>query len=139
MADVVAFPHDYGGHHTVLVVDDDAAIRAMLSEFLESCGYRTVTAHNAEAAITALQTGTPIDLVFSDVHMPGKLDGYGLARWITDNKAGLPLILVSGDLGKTNAVLELSRADIMPKPYDLDTAVRKIREILNRNFRRRGE
>jgi CheY-like chemotaxis protein len=136
---VIQFPHDYGREHLVLIVDDDPAIRGMLSEFLQGCGYQTITSSSGDEAVVVLESGHLIDLVFSDVHMPGKLDGFGLARWIMENKPGLPLILVSGDLGKTNAALELFGAEMFPKPYDLGAAVRKIRETLNRSWRKRGQ
>ena len=60
--------------------------------------------------------GVEIDLVFSDIRMPGALDGYGLARWIMENRPDLPIILATGDLGKQNAAAELRAASAAPSP-----------------------
>jgi len=67
--------------------------------------------------------------------MPGTMDGYGLARWVMTNRPGLPVLLASGDLGKTNAVRELVGAEILPKPYDFDLVVRKMHAVLNDRIR----
>jgi DNA-binding NtrC family response regulator len=71
-----------------------------------------------------------VDLVFSDVRMPGPMDGCGLARWIVENKPELPVILATGDLGKANAAAGLSGIETFAKPYDFDAAVRKIRDTI---------
>ena len=132
MADIVPFPIGPTQRHVVLVVDDEPAIRTVLSEFLRDCGLHPVAVESGDEAVRLLRLGVAIDIVFSDVRMPGNVDGYGLARWIMDNRPEIPLILVTGDLGKANAAIELCGAEVLAKPYDFDTAVKTIRKTLNR-------
>lgn len=131
MADIIAFPQDDQRKHTVLIVDDEPAIRGFLYDYLSECGFNPLAVESADEAIKLLEKGYAIDLVFSDVRMPGTMDGYGLARWVMTNRPGLPVLLASGDLGKTNAVRELVGAEILPKPYDFDLVVRKMHAALN--------
>jgi DNA-binding NtrC family response regulator len=131
MADIVPFPIE-AQRYTVLVVDDEPAIRAVVCEFLKDSGLNALAADNADQALAMLAEGPKVDLVFSDVRMPGALDGYGLARWILENRPELPVILVSGDLGKANAAAGLTGVETFAKPYDFDAAVRKIRDTIQR-------
>ena len=131
MANVVAFPVQDLRRHTVLVVDDEPAIRGFLYDYLTECGFNPLAVESADEAVKLLQNGHAIDLVFSDVHMPGSMDGFDLARWVMANRPGLPVLLASGDLGKTNAVRELVGAEILPKPYDFDLVVRKMHAVLD--------
>ena len=82
MAEIISFPVEAGLYHTVLVVDDEPAIRGVVCEYLRDCGMNPIAAENADQAMALITEGTSIDLVFSDVRMPGTLDGFGLARWI---------------------------------------------------------
>ena len=136
MAKIIAFPQDDQKRPTVLVVDDEPAIRGFLYDYLSECGFRPLTVESGDEAVELLQADTSIDLVFSDVRMPGTLDGFGLARWIKDHRPELPVLLASGDLGKVNAMRELADAEILPKPYDFDMVVRKMHAALNDCARR---
>jgi DNA-binding NtrC family response regulator len=138
MAELFAFPYEDQRRHTVLIVDDEPAIRGFLYDYLSECGFNPVAVESGDEAVKLLENGYPIDLVFSDVRMPGTLDGFGLARWVMDHKPGLPVLLASGDLGKTNAARELAGAEILPKPYDFDLVVRKMHAALNGRARRRA-
>jgi len=127
---VIAFPFEDQRRHTVLIVDDEPAIRGFLYDYLSECGFNPVAVESGDAAVKLLESGQTIDLVFSDVRMPGTLDGFGLARWVMEHRPGLPVLLASGDLGKTNAMRELVGAEILPKPYDFDMVVRKMHAAL---------
>ncbi|HYS45748.1 MAG TPA: response regulator, partial [Rhizomicrobium sp.] len=118
-------------HHTVLIVDDEPAIRGFLYDYLSESGFRALAVSSGDEAARLLASGAVIDLVFSDVQMPGTLDGYGLARWVMDHRPGLPVLLASGDLGKANAVQELCGAEILPKPYDFQFVVAKMHAALH--------
>jgi DNA-binding NtrC family response regulator len=119
-------------------VDDEPAIRGVLSEYLRECGFYTLLAPDAAEAIRLIRLGVAIDLVFSDVRMPGKLDGYGLAQWIMENRPNLPLILATGDLGKANAAAQICTIECLAKPYDFDVAARTIRETIARHRRKQA-
>src|SRR5277367_1855328 len=118
------------GRPVVLVVDDEAAIRAFVCEYLRDAGFYTLAVDSADHAIHLLEHGLAADLVFSDVRMPGVRDGYGLARWITENRPELPVILTTGDLGKENAAALLCHTEMLSKPYELDWAVERIRKTI---------
>jgi DNA-binding NtrC family response regulator len=120
--------------HVILVVDDEPLIRFSLSLHLEGCGFQVITAANAAEAVEILtEPGCLVDLVFSDVRMPGKMDGVGLSRWIFDNRPNIAVILASGEIGKTTAIHELCAAETLAKPFDYDYATDKIRAAIKRN------
>ena len=131
-ADNVSFPNPKERTPTILIVEDEALIRAVLSEFLQECGFKVLeAAHAAEAVEIVQQPVVQIDLVFSDVRMPGEMDGFGLSRWIKENRPGLPVILASGDIGKANTAHELcANEPFLTKPYDLDIVVAHIRQLI---------
>lgn len=139
MAEIVAFPQSAGtDRSTILVVDDEPAIRGFLVDYLQESGFQAVAVASGDDAAALIDRGAPhIDLVFSDVRMPGTLDGFGLARWVMAHHPGLPVLLVSGDLGKLNAASEIGGFEIMPKPYDFTVAVKKIRAAIE--ARRTGQ
>ena len=64
--------------------------------YLRDCGFDVVEAGNADEAVRVLEAGIRIDIVFSDVNMPGSLDGFGLAQWLCRERPGLKIILTSG-------------------------------------------
>ena len=136
MAQILPFPLD--PRPTVLVVDDEPAIRGVTCEFLRDYGLNPIAAGDADHAIALIERGVRIDLVFSDVRMPGSIDGFDLARWVIAHKPGLPILLTSGDLGKIHLTRELAGIEIVPKPYDFDVVVRKIHAALNGCARRRA-
>ena len=117
---------------TILIVEDEPLIRALLSDFLQECGFKVLeAAHAAEAIEIVQQPVVQIDLVFSDVRMPGETDGFGLSRWIKENRPGLPVILASGDIGKANATHELcANEPFLTKPYNFDVVVAHIRQLI---------
>lgn len=138
MAEIIAFPQEDQKRYTVLIVDDEPAIRGFLYDYLSECGFNPLTVESGDEAVRVLETNGAIDLVFSDVRMPGSIDGFDLARWVIAHKPGLPILLTSGDLGKINASRELVGIEILPKPYDFDVVVRKIHAALNGCARRRA-
>jgi DNA-binding response OmpR family regulator len=117
---------------TILIVDDEALIRSMLSDYLQECGFKVLESSNADEAILIIEQGDVIiDLVFSDVSMPGSMDGFGLAQWIRANRPGLSIILASGDAKKVTSAIELCENEpFMTKPYHLSAVVAKIRETI---------
>lgn len=84
------------GTGLVLVVEDDAAVRATTSGMLDDLGYLVVSADTGNAALQIVQDNNAIDLVFSDVVMPDGMSGVELARRITSLRPGLPVLLTSG-------------------------------------------
>jgi CheY-like chemotaxis protein len=131
-ANVVNFPDPQDRTPTILIVDDEALIRVALSDFLQECGFKILEAASAAEAVETIKLGIiKIDLVFSDVRMPGEMDGIGLAKWVRENYSEIPVFLASGDVGKTNAAHRLCAGEqFFAKPYNLDVVATKIREII---------
>ena len=114
---------------TVLVVDDEALLRAHLAEHLRDCGYYALEACHAHEAIEVIDAGVEIDLVVTDVKMPGTIDGFGLAKWIRENRPHLAVFVVSGYPGKVDLAKELCAGEqFFSKPYDVDVITAKIQE-----------
>ena len=84
-----------GGSGTVLLVDDNPEVAAVSTNLLEQLGYTVRRVDNAEAALREIEHDG-IDLVFSDIVMPGKMDGLGLARHLRVMRPGLPILLATG-------------------------------------------
>jgi DNA-binding NtrC family response regulator len=119
---------------TILIVDDEALIRMTVSDFLQECGFKVLEASNAAEAIEVIQScRIAIDLVFSDVRMPGELDGFGLSTWIKKNRPELPVILTSGDAKTSDTALAIcSETTFLHKPFDLQFALAQIRQEIER-------
>jgi DNA-binding NtrC family response regulator len=117
---------------TVLIVEDEALIRVAIADVLQDKGFRVLEAANANEAVEIIEkTSIEIDLVFTDVRMPGEMDGFGLLRWIQGCRPDLPVIVASGDIGKANDANRLRIGDMfLSKPYDLERMTRKIRETI---------
>jgi PAS domain S-box-containing protein len=122
---------------TVLVVEDSRDVAEVTSSLLEQLGYRVVRAENAAEALRHLQQGIGVDLLFSDIIMPGAINGIGLAQICLERFPDIPVLLTSGF---SDAALAVDgRFDILRKPFDLAALERAIDVALNHgNGRRRG-
>ncbi len=129
MAEIIQFPQSTPHQPTVLLVDDEYLVRGVLSEILTESGFQVVQAENGAEAIHILSKLDHVDLVFSDIKM-APLDGFALAKWVHENRPGLPVILASGYSGKTNMAAELNGAEFFRKPFDFDAVVEKIRDAI---------
>ncbi|MGY3543805.1 PAS domain S-box-containing protein [Bradyrhizobium sp. USDA 4515] len=103
---------------TVLVVDDSPEVADVTSSLFEHLGYDTIYRDSAEAALKLLDAGTKIDLVFSDIVMPGTIDGVGLAREVRSRYPGLPIALTTGYSDAAKAAPPSLK--ILRKPFDTD-------------------
>jgi len=104
---------------TVLVVDDSADVAEVTCSLFEHLGYETMYRESAEAALDLLEGGTKIDLVFSDIVMPGTIDGIGLAREIHSRYPHLPVVLTTGYSDAAKALP--AHLKVLRKPFDADT------------------
>jgi PAS domain S-box-containing protein len=110
----VARPH----RPTVLVVDDSAEVAQVTSSLFEHLGYDTVYRDSAEAALKLLAEGKTFNLVFSDIVMPGTIDGVGLASEIRSRYPNLPVILTTGY--SDAAQVAPPNLPILRKPFDTE-------------------
>jgi len=124
---------DASGHDvTVLLVEDDVLQLIGLADFLRAAGFRLFEAFNAHEAMAVLET-TDVDLVFSDVNMPGGMDGLGLATWIRDHRPATPVILTSAMLpARARDASGWTEDDgtFLPKPYGFAEAENVIRRAV---------
>lgn len=111
----------------VLLVEDEVLIRAMLAEALRGAGLCVVEAANADEAWDYLQAGGQAALLFSDIQMPGSMNGVELARRVKERFPGIKLLLTSGNPGPKN-ITEL--APFLAKPYRLDAAAKMALDTL---------
>jgi PAS domain S-box-containing protein len=111
-------------HGTVLMVEDSREVADVTATLLEQLGYRVVRAENAGEALRHLQQGTKVDLLFSDIVMPGPMDGIGLAQVCRDHYQDLPVLLTSGFSDAARAAD--GRFDILRKPFELNALERAI-------------
>ena len=116
---------------TVLVVEDEVLTRLVIAEYLRECGYRVHEAVSADEAIAILQSPeVSVDVVFSDVEMPGSMDGFGLARWIRANKPGMQVILTSGAERSADIAGTLCEAGpLLKKPYPSQDILDRIKQL----------
>ena len=116
---------------TVLVVEDEVLIRLVIADYLRDCGYKVHEAVSGEEAIAILQAPeVSIDVVFSDVEMPGSMDGFALARWVRANKPGMEVILTSGIERSADIAATLCEAGpLMKKPYSSQDVVDRLRQL----------
>ena len=119
---------------TVLVVEDEILVRTAIAAYLREYGFDVVEAGNADEAIRVMEAGIRIDIVFSDVNMPGSLDGFGLAQWLRRERPGLEIILTSGAAQGAQDASDLCAHDpILAKPYDYAELARQLRALLSKN------
>jgi signal transduction histidine kinase/ActR/RegA family two-component response regulator len=104
----------------VLVVEDDDEVAALTVEMINQLGYDTTRVASAEAALGALANRRSVDVVFSDIMMPGRMDGVELAQEIRRRRPGLPVLLTSGYAEGARRNAGAQEIKIIPKPYRID-------------------
>ncbi len=117
---------------TVLLVEDDEQVLGMAVESLEELHYRVVVARNASQALIHLQGIERIDILFSDVMMPGGMSGTELAREARRLRPGLKVLLTSGYIANLDEGQVIGRGDlpVLNKPYRRDELARSLRMVL---------
>jgi PAS domain S-box-containing protein len=121
-----------GGSETILIVEDDAMLRSYVTTQLESLGYTTLSAANAAEALVISDSGAPFDLLFTDITMPGRMNGRQLAVEMAKRRSSLKVLFTSGYSENTAALSD--RADtgflLLAKPYRKSELARMIRLAL---------
>jgi CheY-like chemotaxis protein len=122
-----------GGHETVLVVEDDALVRKYVVTQIHSLGYTTLEAGNAAEALQVIGNGAAIDLLFTDVIMPGSMNGRQLVDAALKQRPSLKTLFTSGYT--ENAIVHHGRLDsgvlLLVKPYRKLELARMIRMALD--------
>lgn len=116
---------------TILIVEDEVLIRMAIAQYLRDCGFKVIEAVNADEAMAVLQRSeTRIDVVFSDIDMPGSMDGFGLSHWIKERGRAIDVILTGTVPRAVNAATELCSSGPLPKPYEAQAVHDHIRRLL---------
>ena len=122
-----------GGHEAILVVEDDALVRRYVITQIHSLGYTTLEASNARQALELIDSDAAIDLLFTDVIMPGSMNGRLLADEALKRRSGLKVLFTSGYT--ENAIVHHGRLDagvlLLAKPYRKPELARMIRTALD--------
>ncbi|HEV3105126.1 MAG TPA: response regulator [Trinickia sp.] len=126
-----------GGTETVLVVEDDEDVRGTVVDLLAELGYRVLRAKDAQGALAIVESGVPIDLLFTDVVMPGPLTSPELSRKARERLPDIAVLFTSGYTD--NAIMHGGRldqgVDLLSKPYSREAMARKIRQVLRYQVR----
>ncbi len=136
-AEPVLPPEILKGPETVLLVDDEPGIRDTVARGLRRCGYRVLAAENCQEAIRVwADQAAAIDILFTDMKMPGGMNGVDLFKQLKQSKRSLKGIISSGYSDKILEVSELARlgADFLPKPYGVATLASAVRKCLDKTI-----
>ena len=115
----------------VLVAEDEAILCVEIAEFLRDRGFQVIETGSADEAIQVLRTDELIDVVFTDVRMPGNLDGLALAQWVRRKRPGVKVIVTSGMARAAEAAGDLCDDGLfIAKPYDPPEVESRIRQVL---------
>ena len=123
-----------GGSETILVVEDDAEVRSTVTDLLRELGYKVLTAKDASSAVPILESGVKIDLLFTDVVMPGPVRSPELARKAKQRLPNVAILFTSGYTD--DAIVHGGRLDpginLLAKPYSRQALASRIRDALQR-------
>ncbi len=125
--------HQRGGHERILVVEDNDAVRASVVELLRDEGYQILTATNADVAMQMLLEGAAVDLIFTDVVMPGLIKSSDLAAWASVQVPPVAILFTSGhtrDIISRNHQLS-PETHLLNKPYGPEALTQMVRTVLN--------
>jgi len=118
---------------TILIVDDEEEVRAVLEEYLAVHGYAAISAESAGAA-RALVSTHPVDLALVDIHMPGE-DGLSLARHLRERYASIAIVMLTSATTVVDRIvgLEMGADDYVSKPFDPRELLARIKSVLRRS------
>lgn len=115
----------------VLVVEDEILIRMVIADYLRSCGYRVIEAASADEAMIILQhKELEVDVVFSDIEMPGSMDGFQLSKWLRANRPNVDVVLAGSVARAADAAADLCDSGPVPKPYEPQIAADRIKQLM---------
>ncbi len=111
----------------VLIVENDVLLRLVTASNLRDAGFEVIEAANCAEALRVLDR-IPVDVLFSDIDMPGNMDGLALAQWVHRSQADTRIVLTSGAARTPGGVKEY--ASFLPKPYAEKDVERLLRSVL---------
>lgn len=123
---------DHGGNRTILVVEDNQVVRQMIDEVLREIGYQVLQAADSAAALATLESGTRIDMLVTDLGLPG-MSGRELADLVKQSRPDIKILLMTGYAEGTARDSRFLTAgmEMITKPFTLDTFIERIRRIID--------
>ena len=122
----------------MLLVEDDEGVRELAATFLQDLGYTVFEAADAQQALALLEEGRPIDLLFTDLVMPGGLNGLELSREALRRRPDMKVLFTSGYA--ENALVHGGKLDdgiqLINKPYTKEALAQRIRRVLEQQSQR---
>lgn len=115
----------------ILLVEDNVLVRFATAEILREAGFDVLEAVDASEALALLTTGHPLDLVITDIRMPGHMDGVQLAGVMKNTRPNLPVALLSSHLEKPDHPADI----FIPKPYDPAALVEVVERLIGAEWR----
>lgn len=120
-----------GQGERILVVEDEPTIRELVVETLEGLGYTVIAAGNAAEALDVIRADREIDLLFTDIVMPGSRDGVDLAEAVRTQQPDVPVLFTSGYAGRSPGRAWPRGVPLLQKPYRIGALARAIRSCLD--------
>jgi CheY-like chemotaxis protein len=124
---------DITGTETILIVEDEDPVRATVTAMVAGLGYQVLEAANGAAALSIIESGVKIDLLFTDVIMPGPVSSRVLADRARELRPAMKILFTSGYT--ENTIVHNGRLDagvqLISKPYGRDQLAQKLRSVLN--------
>jgi CheY-like chemotaxis protein len=111
----------------VLVVEDEVLLSDIIADELEDAGYRVITSFTGEEGLTILEGPDPVDLLFTDIRLPGRVDGWRLAEAARSLRPGLPIVYATGY--STEQPREVPGSRFLTKPYRPSAVVRAFEQL----------
>jgi len=125
----VAAPPQAAAERVVLLVEDEAGVRAVAAERLRELGYTVLEAGDGPAALRLLRPGARVDLLVTDVGLPKGLNGRQVAEMARERRPGLPVLFITGDAGDTLDG-HLAPGAVVGKHFDVEMLVERVRAML---------
>ena len=118
----------------ILVVEDEVLVRFVTAEMLRDEGYVVLEAADASEALALMATGHPLDLVLTDIRMPGELDGVGLTREIKQARPHLPILIVTSHLPEDG---DHAGDGFLAKPFEHQQLLERVGEMIGSEWKQR--
>ncbi|SDJ38129.1 MULTISPECIES: response regulator [Bradyrhizobium] len=115
--------------YAVLIVEDEAILRLHAVDLVEEAGFTAIEAKNADEAIAILESRSDVMLLFTDVHMPGSMDGLRLAHAVRDRWPPIKIVVVSGQLKLDQNQLPAD-SRFFDKPFQADKIIAELRAMI---------
>jgi CheY-like chemotaxis protein len=115
----------------VLIVEDEILVRLAIADYLRGAGYAVVEAADAAEALGVLASGEPVDAVFTDVQMPGAMDGLMLVHWVHKHYPAIQVLVTSGKGEAAVSSGLIADDSFFSKPYPLEKVANRIRSLLD--------